>query len=59
MGSAVRAELRPALRLVLPDDALMPVHLALDPVLKHATRLGEQSNNLVATRSFAISTKTG
>jgi len=49
----------PALGLVLPDDALVPVHLALDPVLKYATRLGELSNNLVATLSFAIPAKTG
>ena len=49
----------PALGLVLPDDALVPVHLALDPVLKNATRLGELSNNLVATLSFAISTNAG
>ncbi len=54
-----RADLRPALGLVLTDDALMPVHLALDPVLKYATRLGELSNDLVATLSFNISTKTG
>ena len=54
-----RADLRPALGLVLPDDALVPVRLALDPVLKYATRLRELSNNLVATLSFAISTKTG
>src|SRR5260370_13742444 len=49
----------PALGLVLPDDALVPVHLALDPVLKNATRLGELSHNLVATLSFAISANTG
>src|SRR6202049_762538 len=54
-----RANLRPTLGLVLSDDALVPVHLALDPVLKYATRLGKLSNNLVATLSFAISTKTG
>jgi len=54
-----RADLGPALGLVLPDDALVPVHLALDPVLKYATRLGELSNNLVATLSFAIPAKTG
>jgi hypothetical protein len=45
--------------LVLPDDALVPVRLALDPVLKYAARLGELPNNLVATLSFAVSTKTG
>ena len=49
----------PALGLVLPNDALVPVHLALDPVLKNATRLGELSNDLVATLSFAISTNAG
>src|SRR6266581_614280 len=54
-----RADLGPALGLVLPDDTLVPVHFALDPVLKYATRLGELSNNLVATLSFNISTKTG
>jgi len=54
-----RADLGPALGLVLPDDALVPVHLALDPVLKYATRLGELSNDLVATLSFAISAETG
>jgi len=54
-----RADLRPALGLVLTDDALVPVQLALDPVLKYATRLGELSNNLVATLSFAIPAKTG
>ena len=32
----------------------MAVRLALDPVLKYATRLGELSNNLVATPSFAV-----
>jgi len=37
----------------------MPVHLALDPVLKYATRLGELSNDLVATLSFVISAKAG
>jgi hypothetical protein len=47
------ADLRPALGLILPDDALVSVRLALDPVLKYATRLGELSNNFVAT--FAIS----
>ncbi len=54
-----RADLGPALGLVLPDDALVPVQLALDPVLKYAPRLGELSNNLVATLSFAIPAKTG
>jgi hypothetical protein len=54
-----RANLRPTLGLVLSDDALVPVHLALDPVLKYAIRLGELPNNLVATLSFTISTKTG
>ena len=49
----------PALGLVLPDDTLVPVHLALDPVLKYATRLGELSNNLVATLSSAIFTQIG
>jgi hypothetical protein len=49
----------PALGLVLPDNALVPIDLVLDPVLKYATRLGELSNNLVATLSFAISAKTG
>ncbi len=53
------ADLRPALGLVLPDDPLVPVRLTFDPVLKYATRLGELSNNLVATLSFAISAKTG
>jgi hypothetical protein len=47
----------PALGLVLPDDTLMPVQFALDPVLKHAACLGELSNNLVAT--FAFSTMIG
>ena len=51
-----RADLKPALGLVLADDALVPVHLALDPVLKYATRLGELLNNFVAT--FALSTMT-
>ena len=37
----------------------MPIRLALDPVLKYAARLGKLSNNLVATPTFAISTKTG
>src|SRR5438477_8266842 len=46
----------PALVLVLTDDALYPVRLALDPVLKYATRLGELLNNPVAT--FALSTLT-
>ena len=50
-------KLLPALGLVLPDDALVPVNLALDPVLKYATRLGELLNNFVAT--FAIATMTG
>ena len=56
-----RADLimRPVFDLVLPDDALVSIHLALDPVLKYATGLGDLSNNLVATLSFAISTKTG
>jgi hypothetical protein len=50
-------KLLPALGLVLPDDALVPVNLALDPVLQYATRLGELLNNFVTT--FALSTLTG
>jgi hypothetical protein len=46
-------KLLPALGLVLPDDALVPVNLALDPVLKYATRLRKLSNNLEA--AFAVS----
>ena len=46
-------KLLPALGLVLPDDALVPVNLVLDPVLKYATRLRKLSNNLVA--AFAVS----
>lgn len=63
VGSGRRARTRdsklPAFGLILPDDALVPVDLVLDPILKYATRLGELSNNLVATLSFAISTNAG
>ena len=37
----------------------MAVRLALDAVLKRVARLGELSNNLVATLSSAIFTQTG
>jgi hypothetical protein len=57
-GANARSQ-SPALGLVLPDDALVPVDLVLDSVLKYATGLGELSNNLVATFSFAISADTG
>ena len=52
-------KLLPALGLVLPDDALVPVNLALDPVLKYATRLGELLNNFVATFAVSIFPRTG
>src|SRR5947208_16762930 len=48
----------PALGLVLADDALVPVQLALDPVLKNAARLGELSDDLVAPLAFVISAET-
>ena len=51
--------LLPALDLVFPNDAFMAVCLALDAVLKRVARLGELSNNLVATLSSAIFTQTG
>jgi hypothetical protein len=51
-------KLLPALGLVLPDDAHMTVRLALDPVLKYATCLGELLNNPVAALSVSISART-
>ena len=51
--------LLPALDLVFPNDAFMAVCLALDAVLKRVARLGELSNNFVATLSSAIFTQTG
>ena len=49
----------PALDLVFPNDALVPVRLAPDSVLKRITRFGELSDNLVATLPLAIFTKPG
>jgi hypothetical protein len=54
-----RAFLIRALGLILPDDALVPVDLIPDSVLRYATRLGELSNDLVATLCFVISTNSG
>jgi len=48
-----------ALNLIFADNAFLPIHLALDPILKHIPRLGKLPNNFVAALCFAVLTKTG
>ena len=47
------------LDLIFPDDALLPTHLALDPVLKHVARFRKLPDYLVAPLAFAILAGTG
>jgi len=54
-----RAILFTAHNLIFADNALLPIHLALDPILKHIPRLGKLPNNFVAALCFAVLTKTG
>jgi hypothetical protein len=47
------------LDLVFPDDALLTIHLALDPVLKHVACLRKLPDYLVAPLAFALFADTG
>src|SRR3954466_7141726 len=40
--------------LIFPDDALLPIHLVLDPVLKHIACLRKLPDYLVASLAFSI-----
>ena len=42
------------LDLIFPDDALLPVRLTLDPVLKHVACLRKLPDYLVAPLAFSI-----
>ncbi len=42
------------LDLIFPDDALLPVRLTLDPVLKHVAGLRKLPDYLVAPLAFSI-----
>ena len=47
------------LDLIFPDNALLPIHLALDPVLKHVACLRKLPDHLVAPLAFSILAGTG
>src|SRR3954468_14750064 len=45
------------LDLIFPDDALLSLHLALDPVLKHVACLRKLPDYLIVSFSFALFTE--
>jgi hypothetical protein len=47
------------LDLIFPDNALLPIHLALDSVLKHVACLRKLPDHLVAPLAFSILAGTG
>jgi hypothetical protein len=47
------------LDLIFPDDALLPVRLTLDPILKHVACLRKVLDHLVVPLAFAFFSGTG
>jgi hypothetical protein len=47
------------LDLIFPDDTLLPIHLALNPVLEHVTCLRKLPDYLVVSFVFASFAETG
>src|SRR5690348_8415595 len=54
-----RVVLSTQLNLIFPDNALLPVRFALDPVLKHVICFRKLSDYLVTTFAFAVSPEIG